>query len=139
MIDQQKVEVDTVSGGTYTSKGLIEAVKNALEGAVTADNDSGGDYPSEADSGSDGQVADLQAQLAAKEAEVASLKEQVDKERSFRAKVLAAWQQVQIGLENFFSSEADKQLNRDDIEALLADLKASLADSEADQASAGQD
>jgi len=30
MVDEQKVEVDTVSGATFTSKGIIEAVRNAL-------------------------------------------------------------------------------------------------------------
>lgn len=31
MVNQQKVEVDTVSGATFTSKGIIGAVRNALE------------------------------------------------------------------------------------------------------------
>ncbi len=32
MVSDQKVEVDTVSGATFTSKGIIEAVRNALAG-----------------------------------------------------------------------------------------------------------
>jgi uncharacterized protein with FMN-binding domain len=32
MINGQKVEVDTVSGATFTSKGIIGAVRNALAG-----------------------------------------------------------------------------------------------------------
>lgn len=35
MVDQQKIDVDTVSGATFTSKGIIEAVRNALGGAQT--------------------------------------------------------------------------------------------------------
>jgi uncharacterized protein with FMN-binding domain len=35
IVEQQKVDVDAVSGATYTSKGIIEAVKNALAGAPT--------------------------------------------------------------------------------------------------------
>jgi len=35
MVDQQKIDVDTVSGATFTSKGIIEAVRNALSGAQT--------------------------------------------------------------------------------------------------------
>lgn len=34
MVEQQKLDVDTISGATFTSKGIIEAVKNALAGAV---------------------------------------------------------------------------------------------------------
>ena len=34
MIRQQKADVDTVAGATYTSNGIIEAVKNALKDAV---------------------------------------------------------------------------------------------------------
>jgi uncharacterized protein with FMN-binding domain len=33
IVAQQKVEVDTVSGATYASRGVIEAVRNALAGA----------------------------------------------------------------------------------------------------------
>lgn len=32
IVSSQKVDVDTVSGATYTSKGIIEAVRNALAG-----------------------------------------------------------------------------------------------------------
>lgn len=35
IVEQQKVDVDTVSGATFASKGIIEAVKNALAGAPT--------------------------------------------------------------------------------------------------------
>lgn len=35
MVDGQKVDVDVVSGATFASKGIIEAVKNALAGAPT--------------------------------------------------------------------------------------------------------
>lgn len=35
IVSQQKVEVDTVSGATFASKGIIQAVKNALAGAQT--------------------------------------------------------------------------------------------------------
>ena len=34
MIRQQKADVDTVAGATYTSNGIIEAVKNALKDAL---------------------------------------------------------------------------------------------------------
>lgn len=33
IVEQQKLDVDTVSGATFASKGIIEAVKNALSGA----------------------------------------------------------------------------------------------------------
>lgn len=35
IVEQQKVNVDVVSGATFTSKGIMEAVKNALAGAPT--------------------------------------------------------------------------------------------------------
>lgn len=38
MMKKQSTEVDTVSGATYSSKGLIQAVKNALEEARRATN-----------------------------------------------------------------------------------------------------
>ena len=34
ILAQQSLEVDTVSGATYSSRGIINAVYNALEGAV---------------------------------------------------------------------------------------------------------
>ncbi|NLY53375.1 MAG: FMN-binding protein [Firmicutes bacterium] len=37
VIDQQSVKVDTVSGATYTSKGLLEAINAALEAAPLRD------------------------------------------------------------------------------------------------------
>jgi len=35
IVEQQKVDVDVVSGATFSSKGIIAAVKNALAGAQT--------------------------------------------------------------------------------------------------------
>lgn len=35
VIDEQSLEVDTVSGATYSSSGILNAVNNALESAVT--------------------------------------------------------------------------------------------------------
>lgn len=43
MMKTQSTEVDTVSGATYSSKGLIQAVKNALEEAKKATNGDGKD------------------------------------------------------------------------------------------------
>jgi uncharacterized protein with FMN-binding domain len=36
ILGQQSLEVDTVSGATFSSAGLINAVYNALQGAVTS-------------------------------------------------------------------------------------------------------
>ena len=38
ILEAQSAEVDTVSGATYSSKGLIQAVKNALEEAKRVTN-----------------------------------------------------------------------------------------------------
>ncbi|MDO5381110.1 MAG: FMN-binding protein [Eubacteriales bacterium] len=37
-IHNQTLNVDAVSGATYSSKGIINAVNNALESAVTEEN-----------------------------------------------------------------------------------------------------
>ena len=50
VIKKQSVEVDTVSGATYSSKGILEAIENALKEADKATN---GQTPSEEESSSD--------------------------------------------------------------------------------------
>ncbi|MFP5528315.1 FMN-binding protein [Peptococcus simiae] len=118
MIDQQKVDVDTVTGATYTSKGLIEAVKNALEGAGTGGHDPG-DHPADGEGSPDGQVADLQAQLAAKEAETVALKNQLATMRTWWKKFFAGWQQVQAEAETFFGSGEGKTMAREDWQVVV--------------------
>lgn len=61
IVEKQSVEVDTVSGATYSSKGLIQAVKNALAeadkvtngGGSTDDNKPGTDDPDDEKPGTD--------------------------------------------------------------------------------------
>ncbi|MFM9414387.1 FMN-binding protein [Peptococcus simiae] len=131
MVDQQKIDVDTVTGATYTSKGLIEAVKNALEGVGTGGHDPG-DHPADGEGGTDGQVADLQAQLAAKEAEVAALNDQLASIRTWWKKLFAAWQNAQTEAEGFFGNGEGKAMAREDWQTVTNPINELMTSPETD-------
>lgn len=56
MIKNQSMDVDTVSGATYSSRGIIEAVKNALTGEVSTSAPAAGSTASKGSAGSVGTV-----------------------------------------------------------------------------------
>lgn len=56
VIKQQKADVDIVSGATYSSRGILEAIANALEAAKAATN--GNTSDSESNSGNNGTGGD---------------------------------------------------------------------------------
>lgn len=132
MIAGQRLDVDVISGSTYTSKGLIEAVKNALSSAPSAP---GGPPAGEANE----DLAELRTLLAEKNKaldkknkEIEALKHKSETEHALWGKALKSWSDAKDEMASFFGTEPTRTLSQDDWSALMEALTKALEAAQAD-------
>ena len=132
MIAGQRLDVDVISGSTYTSKGLIEAVKNALSSAPSAP---GGPPAGEANE----DLAELRTLLAEKDKaldeknkEIEALKRKSETEHALWGKALKSWSDAKDEMASFFGTEPTRTISQDEWSVLMEALTKALEAAQAD-------
>lgn len=127
MVAEQRLDVDIISGCTYSSKGLIDAVKNAL---ANAGSSAGGSDPS-------GEVESLEKLLREKDAEIKTLKATLKTNRELWSKALLAWSASKDEFAAFFGNVPEKSVSQAEWNALIESMTAALTEAQSEYEAAG--